>query len=191
MLWFYYKKVFSPNLALCILIILILSVVKYLVEWMEWNVVHRSTFGRMDGVECSTPVKQTGSCCSAYGCSRKWKKEDKVHFHSYPLKDKHRLAKWLAAIKRDNFKPTTTSRICGDHFITSDYHPGSRELKKSAVPSVFQFPEHLQKPELAPRRPPLKRNMTTPSSSVDLSVAKKSKVSPSKDELKKIIEKQV
>ena len=32
--------------------------------------------------------------------------------------------------------------------------------------------------------------MTTPSSSVDLSVAKKSKVSPSKDELKKIIEKQ-
>ena len=113
-----------------------------------------------------------------------------MHFHSYPLQDKHRLAKWLAAIKRDDFKPTTASRICGDHFITSDYHPGSRELKKSAVPSVFQFPEHLQKPELTPRRPPLKRNMTTPSSSVDLSVAKKSKVSPSKDELKKIIEKQ-
>ena len=85
----------------------------------------------MDGVECSTPVKQIGSCCSAYdACSRKWKKEDKVHFHSYPLKDKHRLAKWLAAIKRDDFKPTTASRICGDHFITSDYHPGSRELKK-------------------------------------------------------------
>ena len=113
-----------------------------------------------------------------------------MHFHSYPLKDKHRLAKWLAAIKRDDFKPTTASQICGDHFITSDYHPGSRELKKSAVPSVFQFPEHLQTTELTPRRPPSKRNMTTPSSSVDLSVAKKSKVSPSKDELKKIIEKQ-
>ena len=75
-------------------------------------------------------------------------------------------AKWLAAIKRDDFKPATASRICVDHFITSDYHPGSRELKKSAVPSVFQFPEHLQKPEVTPRRPPLKRNMTTPSSLV-------------------------
>ena len=58
MLWFYYKKVFSPNLALCLLIILILSVVKYLVEWMEWNVVHRSN--KLDPVAVHMVVEENG-----------------------------------------------------------------------------------------------------------------------------------
>ena len=63
-------------------------------------------------------------------------------------------------MKREDFAPTQTSRICGDHFLPSDYHLASRELRKTAVPSVFDFPEHLKKPVQTPRRP-LKRNLTT------------------------------
>ena len=73
-----------------------------------------------------------------------------MRFHSYPLKDTERLEKWLAAMRRENFIPTKFSRICGDNFLADDYHLGSRELRKTAVPSVFNFPEHLQKPVQTP-----------------------------------------
>ena len=73
-----------------------------------------------------------------------------MRFHSYPLKDTERLEKWLAAMRRENFIPTKFSRICGDNFLADDYHLGSRELRKTAVPSVFNFPEILQKPVQTP-----------------------------------------
>ena len=95
-------------------------------------------------------------------------------------------------MRRENFTPTKSSRICGDHFLASDYHPGSRELRKTAVSSVFNFPEHLQKPVQTPRRP-LKRNFTFKASSESDEKPvpeKKIKQSPSKDELKDIRNKQ-
>lgn len=56
----------------------------------------------------------------------------------------------MAAIKRNNFTPTATSKVCSDHFIESDYlvRPGTyiRRLKAESVPTVFlNFPSHLQK----------------------------------------------
>ena len=63
-------------------------------------------------------------------------------------------------MKRENFTPTKSSKICGDRFLLSDYYPGSRELRKTAVPSIFNFPDHLQKPVKTPRRPLLKRNLS-------------------------------
>ena len=88
----------------------------------------------------------------------------------------------------ENFRPTKSSRIFGDEFLAGDYHPGSRELRKTAVPSVFNFPEHLQKPVQKPRRS-LKRNFTfkaSPESDKKPVPEKKIKQSPSKDELKDI-----
>ena len=81
----------------------------------------------------SVKKKSTGSsCCTAYGCSRRYQKEYNVRFHSYPLKDSERLKRWLIAMKRENFTPTKSSRICSDHFLVSDYYPGSsRELRKT------------------------------------------------------------
>ena len=121
----------------------------------------------MDTPSSFTTVKTKatgGLCCTAYGCSRRFRKEDNVWFHSYPLKDTERLKKWLAAMRRENFTPTKSSQICCDHFLASDYHPGLRELRITAVSSVFNFPEHLQKPVQTPRRP-LKRNFTFKASS--------------------------
>ena len=42
-------------------------------------------------------------------------------------------------MKREDFAPTQSSRICGDHFLPSDYHPGSRELRKTSIPSESVF----------------------------------------------------
>ena len=43
------------------------------------------------------------------------------------------------------------SRICAKHFLKPDYHPYSRYLIKTAVPSIFDFPKHLQKTSPVPR----------------------------------------
>ena len=67
----------------------------------------------------------------------------------FPLKNEQLLKQWVVAIRRVGFHPTANSRICSDHFTTDDYEPqqtqGARVvLKSTAVPSVFDFPQHLQ-----------------------------------------------
>lgn len=55
---------------------------------------------------------------------------------------------WLIAIRRVNFTPSKTTTICEKHFTPEDYEinvHGNRVLKKSVVPSVFDFPAHLKK----------------------------------------------
>ena len=94
----------------------------------------------------------SGTYCSAWGCDRRFSKEAGIPFHKFPLKEKERLKKWLIAMRRDDFKPTIHSRICAKHFVTTDYHPFSIYLKNTAIPSVFDFPEHLKKNTPVTRR---------------------------------------
>ena len=97
-------------------------------------------------------------------------------------------------MKREEFVPTKHSRICGDHFVTSDYYPSSRMLLKTSVPSVFQFPQHLQKVvierRLLKRKAPHAEDKTAIHVDEGPSVVKNMKLSPSKDELKDRIKKQ-
>lgn len=60
----------------------------------------------------------------------------------------------MIATKREHFTPTNSSRICGKHFKETDYieHFGSKSLKKDAVPSIFDFPKHLQKKIVSRKR---------------------------------------
>ena len=85
--------------------------------------------------------------CSAYGCSNRFTKENKIWFHRFPLKNKELCNKWVSATKRDQFLPTTNSFLCSDHFIPTDYSLGTKEfadntkprLKYNAIPFVFIF----------------------------------------------------
>ncbi|KAF2884152.1 hypothetical protein ILUMI_22011, partial [Ignelater luminosus] len=65
------------------------------------------------------------------------------------------LELWIKAIRRENWFFSKSSRICGQHFLESDYkiRPwcSLKLLKPDAVPSVFSFPKHLKK-HTAPRR---------------------------------------
>ena len=124
--------------------------------------------------------KQDGACCSAYGCSRKFNKNDNARLHSFPLKNEELLKKWLVAMRREAF---FQQNIPGDHFKTSDYFPFSRELLKTSVPSVFGSPSHLQK--VKSERRPLKRKVIKhddDTSRLTPSTSKSIKLSPSKEE---------
>ena len=73
------------------------------------------------------------------------------------------MGKWLVAMRRKDWHPTPSQRICEKHFLPSDYsYPsclpnyqslGKKYLKKDAVPSVFDFPAHIQKKETKERKP--------------------------------------
>lgn len=88
------------------------------------------------------------------------------------------MARWVAACRRQNWKPTTYSVICSAHFKKGDYQirPGASKqyLKEDAVPSAFNFPDHLKTKERKARRV-LSRNtgkQTTPEASSLKSVSR-------------------
>uniref|UniRef100_A0A6P7H1P5 THAP domain-containing protein 2-like n=1 Tax=Diabrotica virgifera virgifera TaxID=50390 RepID=A0A6P7H1P5_DIAVI len=63
-------------------------------------------------------------------------------------------------MRRENFKPTNSSKICSKHFTADSYitsgWSSKKQLKKDAVPSIFDFPNHLVK-QVTTRKLPVKR----------------------------------
>jgi len=75
----------------------------------------------------------------------------------FPFSRSTILKKWIHAVRRKNFKPTSASRICSVHFRDSDFvqNPALvvKKLKEDAVPSKFpSFPDHLQPKNRVERR---------------------------------------
>ncbi|KAB0795517.1 hypothetical protein PPYR_12356, partial [Photinus pyralis] len=93
--------------------------------------------------------------CVAVKCSNEHSKEKQIPFHLFPLKRPAILELWKNAVRRENWYPSKTSKLCGAHFLPSDYQdkPGCtlKLLKADAVPSVFSFPQHLLKPSKSRR----------------------------------------
>jgi len=64
-------------------------------------------------------------------------------------KDPARRKLWQRNVRRDKWVPTKNSVICSKHFQNEDFQPTAehrqkRELKQTALPTIFDFPEHLQ-----------------------------------------------
>eukprot|EP00102_Acyrthosiphon_pisum_P024828 XP_016662038.1 PREDICTED: THAP domain-containing protein 1-like [Acyrthosiphon pisum] len=85
--------------------------------------------------------------CSAFNCSSSSDVKSELIFHKFPLNDSERLKKWIHAVRRTNFKPNGSSFLCSLHFNENDYNKavvsGKLVLKKCAVPTIFDFPDHL------------------------------------------------
>ncbi|GIX69699.1 uncharacterized protein CDAR_477901 [Caerostris darwini] len=85
--------------------------------------------------------------CAAIGClnssSKEWCRQKRISFHSFPIKDKLLLQRWLVNVRRANFYPTRTTPLCSEHFKEEDfeYQPftNRRELKKGAIPTIFSY----------------------------------------------------
>ncbi|CAG9768032.1 unnamed protein product [Ceutorhynchus assimilis] len=79
--------------------------------------------------------------CVAYGCKNLHRAKEPLTFHSFPFKRPEILELWVKAIKRENWRPTKSSRICGAHFLKTDFFclPNTKRilLNLDAVPSVF------------------------------------------------------
>jgi hypothetical protein len=76
------------------------------------------------------------------------------------------------AMKRYQWKPSEYSVLCEKHFTPDDYVMGAtnklkKYLKSDAVPSVFDFPPHLEK-ETNPRKCPMKRKAASTSAVPDV-----------------------
>ncbi|XP_029025762.1 THAP domain-containing protein 1 [Betta splendens] len=88
--------------------------------------------------------------CSAYGCKNRYHKNNDISFHKFPLARPDICGKWVAAMRRNNFKPTKYSNICSQHFTKDSFKRecNNRVLKENAVPSLFSFNLSI-KPESA------------------------------------------
>ncbi|CAH1396345.1 unnamed protein product [Nezara viridula] len=87
--------------------------------------------------------------CSAYNCSSRHKKESGISFYTFP-RDPVMRKKWIIAMKRKNFEPTYSSRVCSKHFTPDQYqirpNCNFELLKPDSVPSVFEFSSELTHP---------------------------------------------
>ena len=106
--------------------------------------------------------------CSAIGCSNRHVKGGTKAFHKFPLKNKELCKRWVVALKRENFTPTSYSCICSDHFTPNDYNyclPDKNfagvnhkpTLKHDAVPSRFVFTVEKKARKSPFERTPIKR----------------------------------
>lgn len=94
--------------------------------------------------------------CSAYGCKNRYHKDRDVSFHKFPLTRPDVCSKWVAAMRRNNFKPTKYSNICSQHFTKDCFKRecNNRVLKDNAVPSLFTFNLNIKSESLEDPFPP-------------------------------------
>ncbi|XP_048031207.1 THAP domain-containing protein isoform X2 [Megalobrama amblycephala] len=78
--------------------------------------------------------------CAAVDCTNRPSPGSSISFHRFPLGDKDRLHRWMANMRRHNFKPSPYSRICSHHFEDSCFYKNNKGqvcLAKTAVPTKF------------------------------------------------------
>ena len=75
-------------------------------------------------------------------------------FNRFPVKQPDRLQKWVLATKRSKWLPKATDYLCSRHFKDGCFlHYGMQvRLRDETVPTIFDFPEHLQQPIKPQRR---------------------------------------
>ncbi|CAB1319168.1 unnamed protein product [Coregonus sp. 'balchen'] len=91
--------------------------------------------------------------CSAYGCKNRYHKDKNISFHKFPLARPDVCGKWVAAMRRNNFKPTRYSNICSQHFTKDCFKPecNNRVLKENAAESLADpFPPEMDFPLTLP-----------------------------------------
>ncbi|XP_059827814.1 THAP domain-containing protein 2-like isoform X1 [Hypanus sabinus] len=93
--------------------------------------------------------------CAAYGCTAVYRKNTNTSFHRFPSNPRRRM-EWIQLVRRENFKPSKHTFLCSKHFEQTcfDRTGQTRRLREDAVPTIFDFPPHIQK-KLAGRKSPL------------------------------------
>ncbi|KAM7302764.1 uncharacterized protein ISCGN_018272 [Ixodes scapularis] len=83
--------------------------------------------------------RSSGKHCAVFGCTNNSRKRNlertstangvELKFHRFPV-DKDEKRKWLSAVNRANFTPTTNSRVCSAHFV------GGTKTDENSVPQL-------------------------------------------------------
>ncbi|XP_058855486.1 THAP domain-containing protein 2-like isoform X1 [Acipenser ruthenus] len=95
--------------------------------------------------------------CAAFACSKLSTKGCGNTFHLFP-KNIERRQLWVARMRRQEFKPSNRAVLCSDHFEEAYFDKTGQtvRLRPDAVPTIFNFPDHLQK-KAGSRKPPARR----------------------------------
>ncbi|XP_076314806.1 THAP domain-containing protein 1-like [Tachypleus tridentatus] len=73
--------------------------------------------------------------CVAVACQDRQDRDPGKNFHRFPT-DPGRRSRWIAAVKREGWQPTSASRVSSDHFILSK---NDDFLSPDYVPLQFQY----------------------------------------------------
>ncbi|KAK0132535.1 THAP domain-containing protein 6 [Merluccius polli] len=89
--------------------------------------------------------------CAAYRCANRRCLEARtrgITFHQFP-KNGERRKKWEVALRRDGFAASNRSLLCSEHFRSEDFDRTGQtvRVKDGVVPTIFNFPAHLQRSE--------------------------------------------
>uniref|UniRef100_A0A672FA09 THAP-type domain-containing protein n=1 Tax=Salarias fasciatus TaxID=181472 RepID=A0A672FA09_SALFA len=96
-------------------------------------------------------------CCVPL-CTLLSRYNNEVSFHSFPM-DSVVWTQWLQKIRRDNFTPAKSTRVCCRHFKLDDFYVttrGLRKLKKGPIPLYFEWNGYelpAPRPSVCDRRP--------------------------------------
>lgn len=77
-----------------------------------------------------------GKCCCAINCRNRFNKSSQLSFYRLP-KSQEKRRKWIAAIGRLNWNPTSETWLCSSHFVSGK--KSNDPQHPDYVPSVFSF----------------------------------------------------
>lgn len=72
--------------------------------------------------------------CCVVGCHNVFKASSGIKFHRFP-KDEERRAKWIAAVRRENWTPNDNTWICSQHFVNGEN--SNNPLAPNYIPTIF------------------------------------------------------
>ncbi|XP_076315461.1 THAP domain-containing protein 1-like [Tachypleus tridentatus] len=81
--------------------------------------------------------------CVAVACQDRQDRDPGKNFHRFPT-DPGRRSRWIAAVKREGWQPTSASRVSSDHFILSK---NDDFLSPDYVPLQFQYVSSSSRPQ--------------------------------------------
>eukprot|EP00058_Branchiostoma_floridae_P004929 XP_002590417.1 hypothetical protein BRAFLDRAFT_201218 [Branchiostoma floridae] len=81
--------------------------------------------------------------CAAVGCHNRKNPGTSESFYRFP-REEPRRGKWIAAVRRVDWQPTDSSRLCSAHFISGK--KSEDPVSPDYVPSIFDYvPSHVKR----------------------------------------------
>nr|XP_033505933.1 THAP domain-containing protein 6-like [Epinephelus lanceolatus] len=111
--------------------------------------------------------------CAAWKCTNRFTVQTKsqgITFHRFP-KDTARRKQWEVALRREGFSASSSSMLCSEHFKPEDFDRTGQtvRIRDGAVPSVFSFSAHPQRPVATRTAEPSKKVLKEETLAVDCS----------------------